>query len=150
MFAYYRIAARDARSDVNLVLGSIQMSQTIAIIGASTDRSKYGNKSVRAFVDGGWTVYPVNAKADEVEGLKAYPSIDDVPEPIDRVSMYVPPKVGKTMLDAIAAKHPGEFFLNPGSEDDELVEQAKAKGLSPILACSIVNIGLRPEMYPDE
>ena len=53
------------------------MSQTIAIIGASTDRAKYGNKSVRAFKDGGWTVYPVNAKADEVEGLKAYASISD-------------------------------------------------------------------------
>ncbi len=126
------------------------MSQTIAIIGASTDRSKYGNKSVRAFKDGGWTVYPVNAKADEVEGLKAYASISDVPDPIDRVSMYVPPAVGKTMLDAIVEKHPGEFFLNPGSEDAELVELATAKGLKPIQACSIVNIGLRPEMYPDE
>ena len=126
------------------------MSQTIAIIGASTDRAKYGNKSVRAFKDGGWTVYPVNAKADEVEGLKAYASISDVPDPIDRVSMYVPPAVGKTMLDAIVEKHPGEFFLNPGSEDAELVELATAKGLKPIQACSIVNIGLRPEMYPDE
>ncbi len=126
------------------------MSQTIAIIGASTDRSKYGNKSVRAFKDGGWTVYPVNAKADEVEGLKAYASIEDVPDPIDRVSMYVPPAVGKTMIDAIVAKHPGELFLNPGSEDDELVELAQAKGLKPMLACSIVNIGLRPEMYSDE
>lgn len=126
------------------------MSQTIAIVGASTDRSKYGNKAVRAFKDGGWTVYPVNAKADEVEGIKAYKSIDDVPEPIDRVSMYVPPAVGKTMVDAIADKHPSEFFLNPGSEDDELVELAKAKGLKPTLACSVVNIGLRPEDYPDE
>jgi len=126
------------------------MSQSIAIIGASTDRSKYGNKAVRAFRDGGWDVFPVNAKADEVEGIKAYKSVEDVPEPIDRVSMYVPPAIGKTMVDAIAAKHPGEFFLNPGSEDDELVELAKAKGLKPTLACSIVNIGLRPEMYPDE
>ena len=125
------------------------MSQTIAIIGASADRSKYGNKGVRAFKDGGWTVYPVNAKADEIEGLKTYKTIDDVPEPIDRISMYVPPSVGTTMIDAIAAKHPKEFFLNPGSEDDELVEQAKAKGLKPMLACSIVNIGLRPDMYPD-
>ena len=125
------------------------MSKTIAIIGASTDRSKYGNKGVRAFKDGGWTVYPVNPNAEEVEGLTAYKSIDDVPEPLDRVSMYVPAKVGKAMLDAIAAKHPTEFFLNPGSEDPELVELAKSKGLEPMLACSIVNIGLRPDMYPD-
>lgn len=126
------------------------MSKSIAIIGASTDRKKYGNKAVRAFRDGGWTVFPVNAKVEQVEGLVAYKTIADVPEPLDRVSMYVPPAVGKTMLDAIAAKHPTELFFNPGSEDAEVMEQAKAKGLNVINACSIVNIGLRPEMYPDE
>lgn len=125
------------------------MPKTIAIIGASTDRKKYGNKAVRAFRDGGWTVYPVNAKVEEVEGLKCYARIDDVPEPIDRVSMYVPAAVGKTMLDAIAAKRPGELFFNPGSEDVEVMDLARAKGINVINACSIVNIGLRPEMYPD-
>ncbi|MCC6152784.1 MAG: CoA-binding protein [Candidatus Hydrogenedentes bacterium] len=126
------------------------MPRTIAIIGASTDRRKYGNKAVRAFRDGGWTVYPVNANAQEVEGLKAYASITDVPEPIDRVSMYVPPAVGVTMLEAIAAKQPGELFFNPGSEDAAAIAKAKALGLNPINACSIVNIGQRPDMYPDQ
>lgn len=126
------------------------MEQRIAIIGASTDRSKYGNKAVRAFMDGGWTVYPVNPKADTVEGLKAYASIRDVPEPVDRVSMYVPPAVGKAMLDDIAAKHPGELFFNPGSEDEEIMRLARDMGLNAINACSIVNIGLRPDMYGDE
>ncbi len=126
------------------------MSKTIAIIGASNDRKKYGNKAVRAFKDGGWTVYPVNPKLEEVEGIKCYASIEDVPEPIDRVSMYVPAKRGKEMLEPIAAKNPAEFFLNPGSEDDELIRRARELGLNPIQACSIVNIGLRPDMYPDE
>lgn len=105
---------------------------------------------MRAFRDGGWTVYPVNANAQEVEGLKAYASITDVPEPIDRVSMYVPPAVGVTMLEAIAAKQPGELFFNPGSEDAAAIAKAKALGLNPINACSIVNIGQRPDMYPDQ
>ena len=126
------------------------MNKSIAIIGASSDRKKYGNKAVRAFKDGGWTVYPVNPKLEEVEGLKCYASIEDVPGPIDRVSMYVPPKFGKQMLEAIAAKNPGEFFLNPGSEDEELVERAQELELNPVQACGIVNIGLRPAMYPDE
>ena len=126
------------------------MSRTIAIIGTSKNRKKYGNKAVRAFKDGGWTVYPVNAHADEIEGIKCYRSINDVPEPIDRVSMYVPPAIGLSLLDDIAAKRPKEFFLNPGAESEALLEAAKAKGLKPIVACSVVNIGLRPEMYPDE
>ena len=122
----------------------------IAIIGASTDRRKYGNKAVRAFHQGGWTVYPVNPGADTVEGLPAYRSLAGVPGPVDRVSMYVPPAVGLAMLPEIAARNPAEFFLNPGSESPELVEAARALGLHPVLACSIVNIGLRPEQFPDE
>ena len=126
------------------------MSNTVAIVGASTDRSKYGNKSVRAFMQGGWTVYPVNPSAQEVEGLPCYASIAEVPGPIRRISMYVPPKVGRSMLLEIVEKSPQEFFLNPGSSDAALVEEAKTLGLTPIQACSIVNIGLRPSMFPDE
>jgi hypothetical protein len=128
----------------------IYMNKTIAIIGASGDRGKYGNKAVRAFVKGGWTVYPVNPGASEVEGIPTYSSIKDVPGHIDRISMYVSPKVGKAMLADIAARKPEEFFLNPGSEDPELVEEAEKLGLKPIQACSIVNIGLRPDMFPDK
>lgn len=123
---------------------------TIAIVGASTDRSKYGNKAVRAFVEGGWTVYPVNPKAETVEGVPAFKSLAEAPEPIDRISLYVPPTVGLRMIEDIASKKPGELFLNPGSESDELVEAAKAHGMNPIQACSIVNIGLRPDMFSDE
>ena len=126
------------------------MNKTIAIVGASAERGKYGNKAVRAFKQGGWTVYPVNPSVLEVEGLKTYDSIADVPTPIDRFSMYVPARIGRAMLAAIAAKAPGEFFLNPGSDDPELIQEAEALGLHPIQACSIVNIGLRPEMFPDD
>jgi predicted CoA-binding protein len=126
------------------------MSQTIAIVGASNDRRKYGNKAVRAFLDGGWTVYPVNVTDGEIEGLKAYATLEDVPDPVNRVSMYVPPEVGIELLESVAAKHPDEFFLNPGSESPELIKRAADLGLKPILACSVVNIGLRPEMYSDD
>lgn len=125
------------------------MDKCIAIVGASVDRKKYGNKAVRAFAKGGWTVYPVNAKVDEIEGLRCYRSLADLPGPVDRISLYVPPPVGLALLPEIAATPHQEFFLNPGSESSELVAQAEAMGLRPIQACSIVNIGLRPEMFPD-
>lgn len=123
---------------------------SIAIVGASADRRKYGNKAVRAFLKGGWTVYPVNPRVDRVEGLPVFASVGDIPGPVDRVSMYVPAAVGLAMLDDIAAKAPKEFFLNPGSESPELAAAAAEKGLAPVLACSIVNIGLRPDQFPDE
>jgi predicted CoA-binding protein len=126
------------------------MPKSIAIVGASSDRKKYGNKAVRAFRDGGWTVYPIHPTAAEIEGLRAYPSLDHLPGPVDRISLYVPPQVGLRLLPSIARTPHQELFLNPGSESPELTAAAEAAGLHPILACSIVNIGLRPEMYPDD
>jgi uncharacterized protein len=126
------------------------MGKTIAIVGASADRAKYGNKAIRAFSQGGWTVYPVNPIIQEVEGLTCYASVTAIPCPVDRISMYVPPVIGRRMLAEIAAKSPRELFLNPGSGDAELVREAEALGLHPIEACSIVNIGLRPDMFPDK
>jgi len=64
--------------------------------------------------------------------------------------MYVSPNIGRKMLAVVAEKSPKEFHLNPGSENVELVRDAEALGLHPIQACSIVNIGLRPEMFPDK
>lgn len=118
---------------------------TVAIIGASTDRSKFGNKSVRAHLTQGYEVFPVNPKGGEIEGLQAYKSVSDVPaENLDRVSLYVPPKVGVALVEAIAAKGCTELWLNPGSESEELAAKAREHGLEPIIACSIVDVGMSP------
>lgn len=124
------------------------MNKTVAILGASTDPGKYGNKSVRAHEAEGWTVYPVNPKAEWVEGHKAYASLAEVPQPLQRISVYLPPKLGMRMLDAIAETPHEELFLNPGAESEELVAAAQEKGLKPIQACSIVAIGQRPGNFP--
>ncbi|MCA9111884.1 MAG: CoA-binding protein [Planctomycetaceae bacterium] len=126
------------------------MSQpTVVILGASTDRSKFGNKSVRAHLQAGYTVYPVNPKAAEVEGLAAYASIADLPiETVDRVSIYLPPAVGMTMLDKILSLHPQEVWLNPGSESPELLAHAQALGLPVVQGCSIVDLGMSPSQFP--
>lgn len=118
---------------------------TVAIIGASSDRSKYGNKSVRAHVVQGWDVFPVNPKGGQIEGLTAYASVKDVPvERLDRVSVYLPPALAMKVLDEIAAKGCDEVFLNPGSDAPKVVERARELGLNTIQACSIVDVGMSP------
>jgi predicted CoA-binding protein len=122
--------------------------KTVAVVGASADRSKYGNKAVRAFRDAGWRVFPVHPTLKEVEGLPAYPSLDALPvAELDQISFYVPPKVGIEVLDQVARKHPGELWLNPGSESPKLVDHAAELGLSVIQACSILGVGEYPGNY---
>lgn len=125
------------------------MAERVVVIGASNNRAKFSNRAIRAYLKRGYEVIPVNPKEQQVEGLRAYPSIRDVPGPVDRVSVYLPPRVTLTVLEEIAEKAPKELFLNPGSESEEVVEKAEALGLKPILACSIVDIGETPDEFPD-
>lgn len=121
---------------------------SVAILGASADRSKFGNKAIRAHLQQGYDVYPVNPKGGEIEGLAVSKSLAEVPvERLDRISVYLPPKIGLAMLDEIAAKGCDELWLNPGSESDELVQKAQSMGLEPIQACSIVALGVRPSEF---
>ena len=117
---------------------------SVAVIGASSAPQKYGSKAVRAYLRRGWTVYPVNPNEQTIEGQPVYRSIDELHDGIERITVYVPPEVGLTLLEAIAAKHPKELFINPGAESDALLARAEELGLEPILACSIVEIGERP------
>jgi predicted CoA-binding protein len=121
----------------------------VAVLGASSNRSKYGNKSVRAHLQQGWEVYPVNPRAEEIEGLKAYPSLKAIPVKLDRVTLYLPPALGIKALPEVAEAEPAEFYVNPGAESEKLVAEARRLGLDPILACSILAIGESPEELDD-
>ena len=117
---------------------------TVAIIGASNDPRKFGNKAVRAFLQQGYTVYPVNPNETEVEGIVAYKSIREVPERPQMISVYVPPQVLRKLLPDIAERGCEELWLNPGTESDEVLAEAERLGLNVIQACSIVGIGVSP------
>ena len=121
------------------------MNKSIAIIGASNNPEKFGNKAVKAYKKMGYTVYPVNPKADEIEGLKVYKSILDIKEKIDRVSFYLPPDKVMAVLDEIAELGITEIYLNPGTESVEVFEKAESLGLEPVVACSILAVGLHPD-----
>src|SRR5688572_24241887 len=104
--------------------------KTVAVIGASSNRSKFGNKAVRAFQQQGYTVYPVNPNEAEVEGLATFKSIEEVPVRPEKVTVYVPPPVLVKLLPDIAAKGCDELWLNPGTESDEVLAEAERLGLN--------------------
>jgi hypothetical protein len=119
--------------------------KTVAVIGASSDRAKFGNKAVRAFRQQGHEVYPVNPKETEIEGLPVFKSIRDVPVRPAMCSVYLPPPVLLKLLPDIAARGCDELWLNPGTESDEVLAEAERLGLRVIQACSIVGVGVSPE-----
>lgn len=123
------------------------MSKTVAIVGASRDRTKFGNKAVRAFARQGFTVVPINPRENEVEGFRAYPSLLDVPHAIDLVSLYLPPEAGIRVVEEAAKKGVAEVWINPGADSAELLDRARDLGLNAIVACSILGIGESPAAY---
>lgn len=118
--------------------------KTAAILGASTDPSKFGHKAVLAYVQQGYTVWPVNPREATVAGLVAFPDVASLPGRPDVVSVYLPPKILLGVLPALAARGCDELWLNPGTDSEEVVKAAEALGLPFIRACSIVGLGLSP------
>ena len=120
------------------------MSKTVAVIGASSNRRKFGNRAVRAYLREGYTVIPINPHETTVEGLAAYASVLDVPGPIDIASFYVPPDIGESVIGEVAQKQIPEVWLNPGADSDALIARARGLSIRPIVACSIVAVGQNP------
>jgi predicted CoA-binding protein len=123
------------------------MPRVVAVVGASRDRRKFGNKAVRAFAAAGDTVVPIHPTHPEIEGLRAYHSVVDVPGPIDMVTVYLPPAVAVTVLPDLLRKGIPEVWLNPGADDDFVIDEARRIGLDPIVACSIMGAGQRPSDF---
>jgi len=123
------------------------MSRVVAVIGASSDRRKFGNKAVRAFTKCGYQVIPINLHEPVIEDLPAYRSVLDYDGPIDLASLYLVPTIGLSVLDEVASKGIHEVWLNPGAHSPVLVERAVALGITPIVTCSIIRLGESPADY---
>jgi predicted CoA-binding protein len=123
------------------------MPKTVAVIGASKNRAKFGNKALRAFAQQGYTVFAINPHEREIEGHPVYASVLDVPVALDMATVYVHAEAGVKVMDELAAKKVGEVWLNPGADDPEVVERARQLGLKMIQACSIIGIGESPRSY---
>ncbi|WP_153556291.1 CoA-binding protein [Roseimaritima sediminicola] len=107
-------------------------ARSYAVAGASTRQHKYGNKVFRALLAADRKVYPLNPAQEEVEGHRAYPKIDDLPEVPEALSIITPPEVTRRVVaDAVAAgvKH---IWMQPGAEDDQASQLARDAGVNVI------------------
>ena len=123
------------------------MAKTVAVIGASRNRQKFGNKALRSFEAQGYTVIPINPNETEVEGHKTYPTVLEYPGQIDMATVYVRAAAGVAVMDDLKKKGIAEVWLNPGADDTAVVRRAQELGLNVIQACSIIAIGDSPWRY---
>lgn len=99
----------------------------IALVGASSAPEKYGNIIYRDLTGRGHTVLPVNPSATTIEGQPAFASLKDVPGPIDIVDVVIPPKASLALVRALDPSVCGVLWFQPGSFDDQVVEEATAR-----------------------
>ena len=100
-------------------------SNSIALIGSSNDPRKYGNKILLDLTKKGYTVYPVNKKEKEIEGLIAYKNVEMLEEIPSIINFVIPPDEGLVVTRDLVEKGYDNFWYQPGAESDEISEFLK-------------------------
>jgi predicted CoA-binding protein len=101
-----------------------------AVAGASTDRGKFGNRVLRAYLRHGMEVYAVNPRASEVEGIRAYPDVLSLPDGLHGISIVTPPPVTEEVVEQAIRRGIRHLWMQPGAESAAAVRRAVAAGLS--------------------
>ena len=120
-------------------------SEAFGVIGASADRSKYGNKIVRCYQMNRKQVVPVNPKADTVEGLKCVASVSELPENVKSISVITPPQVTEKVVEEAIASGIKNIWMQPGAESQAAVDRCLEAGVNVIAdhSCLLVVLGYR-------
>jgi predicted CoA-binding protein len=113
--------------------------RTWAVVGASQDRQKYGNRVYRSLRDSGYVVYPVNPAVDEVEGDRAYSSLADLPESPEVIDLVVPPVVSEQIVKEAEPLGLTRVWMQPGAESEAAIAFCKEHGIEVVYdACAMV------------
>lgn len=115
----------------------------VAVIGASDKPDRYSYKAVKLLQEKGHTVYPVHQRVKSIDGLTVYPSIKDIQDPIDTVTLYVAADISNELTPDIMEACPTRIIFNPGAENAELEKLAQENGIKTINACTLVMLNTK-------
>jgi predicted CoA-binding protein len=118
-----------------------------AVVGASRNRAKYGNKVLRAYQQNNLEVFPINPSADEVEGLRAYPDLSSLPGSVDGVSIVTPPEITRQAIEQAVQLGVKNIWLQPGAESQAAINHAERADVNLLAGgpCVLVALGYRED-----
>ena len=93
---------------------------SIALVGASNNPKKYGNKILLDLLEKGHIVYPINKNESQIEGLKSYKKVSDLPSLPSIINFVVPPNEGTEVTKDLVKKGYDNFWYQPGAESIEI------------------------------
>lgn len=129
------------REQIDLFL----QSKAFGVVGASTDRHKYGNKVLRLYQSKNMLVVPVNPREQEIEGIRCVASVMDLPGDVESISVITPPNITEQVVEMAARKGIKNIWMQPGAESDTAVEACRRNGINVIAdgSCILVVLGYR-------
>lgn len=118
-------------------------SSAFGVVGASTDRSKYGNKVLRCYLQNGKRAIPVNPREAPVEGVSSVASVSDLPDEVKSISVITPPQVTEKVVTDAIRRGITSIWMQPGAESPEAVKACRDAGVNVIAdgSCLLVVLG---------
>jgi predicted CoA-binding protein len=114
----------------------------LAVVGVSRTKG-FGNAALRTLRAAGWEAFPVNARADKVEGERCWRSLGDVPGPVGGVVCVVPPAETEKVVEECARVGIRKIWMQQGSQSEAAIRAARAHGMT-VVAGECVLMYARP------
>ena len=126
----------------------LSKDNSFAVVGVSRNREKFGYKLWKTLLEKGYKVYGINPKAEEIDGVKIYPNLEELSREVgkpDVVILVVPPSISEGIIDDVARLGIKRVWFQPGSESEKALEKAKAYGIETVHGLCFVVDGLKTE-----
>lgn len=120
-------------------------SAAFGVVGASSDRHKYGNKVLRCYQQSGRKAIPVNPRETEIEGISCVAGVAQLPDEVKSISVITPPQVTERVVEDAIARGITAIWMQPGAESPHAVQRCRESGINVIAdgSCILVVVGYR-------
>ncbi|CAM2839862.1 CoA-binding protein [Legionella steigerwaltii] len=127
---------------INHPIDSFFQSKAFAVIGASSNRAKFGNKVLRCYQQNDKKVYPVNPQETQIEGLSVISSVRDLPDEVESISIITPPTVTEKIVEEAIQKGIKNIWMQPGAESEKAIQNCKQHKINIIAGgpCILVTL----------